>query len=299
MSYKVDVNGILLVNKPIGLSSNAVLQKVKHLYHSKKAGHTGSLDPLATGMLPLCFGEATKVCQYLLDANKAYQATGLLGVKTDTGDAAGQPTDVCSEFTITEEKLLQVLQTFKGCTQQIPSMYSALKHRGVPLYKLARQGITVQRSSRTIVVDTLDLLAFDGKQFVIRVACSKGTYIRNLVEDIGENLGVHAHVTALHRLSTAGFAADSMYTMDELAAMDDLSRQACLLPLERALNHLPVVTLDKQSAQKIKCGQKLIDPCYSAFIGDVSLNDEQGVFLGIGSIDSSCLLKAKRLLATD
>ena len=211
------VNGILLINKPQGLTSNAVLQQAKRLFHAQKAGHTGSLDPLATGMLPLCFGEATKFSQYLLDADKCYETTGLLGIKTNTADAMGDVIARVDDFTISIAQLQSVLDTFLGTIKQVPSMFSALKHQGKPLYKFARDGIEIERQAREITIHDLQLNAFDGREFKLTVSCSKGTYIRNLVEDIGNRLSVGAHVTQLHRVYTAGLASEPMFSLDELA----------------------------------------------------------------------------------
>lgn len=296
-SCKLPVDGILLVNKPQGLTSNAVLQKVKRLYQAKKAGHTGSLDPMATGMLPICFGEATKLCQYLLDADKFYQATGLLGAKTNTGDAMGEVISTAGDFIITEDQLNAALSQFLGPIQQIPSMFSALKHQGTPLYKLAREGITIERQARDISIHQLDLLHFDGKQFVINVSCSKGTYIRNLVEDIGEVLGVYAHVTQLHRLYTTGFADEVMHSLDELTVMDMPNRLQCLLPLERAIDYMPVLQVDMASLKSLKYGQTVINPKFFSVDGCVRLHDPNGRFFGLGDVSADGVLKARRLLA--
>ena len=292
------IDGILLVNKPQGLSSNAVLQKVKRLYKAKKAGHTGSLDPLATGMLPICFGEATKLCQYLLDADKTYQATGLLGIKTNTADSDGEIISTTDNFTISEQALLSVIKEFIGTIHQIPSMFSALKHQGKPLYKLAREGITIERKAREIVIHTIELTDFDGRHFGIKVSCSKGTYIRNLVEDIGERLGVHAHVTQLHRICTAGFDADPMYSLDELMSKTPSELHAALLPLERAINYIPVVKLVLEDVSRLKQGKIVQYPNFLDISGCVRLHDEQNSFIGLGELDSQGLLKVKRLLAT-
>lgn len=292
------IDGILLVNKPQGLSSNAVLQKTKRLFKAKKAGHTGSLDPLATGMLPVCFGEATKVCQYLLDADKSYQATGLLGIKTDSADAMGSIISQVDSFTVSEQELRNVISEFIGPISQIPSMFSALKHQGTPLYKLARKGVTIDRKARDIVIEDIELLHFDGRQFTINVSCSKGTYIRNLVEDIGDRLAVHAHVTQLHRNYTAGFSADCMYTLDELEMMTSTARIDCLLPLERAISYIPVIILSEEDSLLLKQGRLIQYDNSSGISGSVRLHDLQSRYLGLGDISLDGALKAKRLLAT-
>lgn len=294
---KRPINGILLINKPIGLSSNAVLQRVKHLFNAKKAGHTGSLDPLATGMLPICFGEATKVCQYLLDDDKSYIATGMLGVKTTTGDSEGEIINETIDFTINDASLLSAIEQFVGVIHQIPSMYSALKYNGSPLYKLARQGISIERPAREIVIHSIQLLDFDGKKFTIKVSCSKGTYIRNLVEDIGESLGVSAHVTQLHRLFTAGFVDEKMYTLDELHAMDASSLDSCLLPLDRAIDYMPVINLDDAELSQLRQGKILANT--KGVPGIVRIYNNSGDFLGLGERELPDVLKVKRLLAFD
>ncbi|WP_043872554.1 tRNA pseudouridine(55) synthase TruB [Legionella massiliensis] len=294
---KQAVNGILLVNKPQGLSSNALLQQVKRLFNAKKAGHTGSLDPLATGMLPICFGEATKFCQYLLDADKSYEATGLLGIKTTTGDALGETIASLSSFDITKDELEKALNQFKGSIKQVPSMYSALKHKGTPLYKYAREGIAIEREARDIKIYKLDLQSFDGTQFDIDVTCSKGTYIRNLVEDIGEQLGVGAHVTRLHRTHTAGFADEEMYTLAELQNKSPSELMNCLLPMERAVNYLPKLELKADELLALRQGKVLDRIVTTELEGCVRLYIEGAVFVGLGEVDSASNLSVKRLLA--
>lgn len=292
------INGILLVNKPQGLSSNAVLQRAKRLFNAKKAGHTGSLDPLATGMLPVCFGEATKICQYLLDSDKSYQATGLLGIKTDTADALGEAIAVCEQFDISLEQLQSVLSGFVGTVNQVPSMYSALKHKGQPLYKYARKGIDIDRPARQIIIDRLQLNQFDGKSFSITVSCSKGTYIRNLVEDIGELLGVHAHVTALHRLYTAGFETSPMYTLEELTEMSPDEMINCLIPMEDAVDYLPSIHLTEADIAHLRQGKIIPVSDQVSNYPVIRLFDPDGLFVGLGEGDTNTdTLKAKRLLA--
>ena len=292
------IDGMLLVNKPRDLTSNAVLQQVKRLLRAKKAGHTGSLDPLATGMLPLCFGEATKFSQYLLDADKCYEVTGLLGIKTNTADAMGEVIAQVDEFTISDADLQAVLSEFSGHLKQVPSMFSALKHQGKPLYKFAREGIEIERKARDIVIHQLQLNAFNGREFKLTVNCSKGTYIRNLVEDIGERLGVGAHVTQLHRVYTAGLAQERMYTLDELMEKSSESLMQCLLPVERAIDYLPEFTLPDEAVHALKQGraiQHLPDSMHAT--GSVRLYDNTMQFIGLGEWDSG-VLKPKRLLTT-
>ncbi len=295
------VNGILLVNKPQGLSSNALLQRVKRLYRARKAGHTGSLDPLATGMLPICFGEATKFCQYLLDADKCYEATGLLGIKTDTSDALGNPIKITADFSLSQAELLAVLKEFTGHIKQIPSMFSALKHQGIPLYNYARKGITIARKARDVTIDKLELIAFNGKTFAIKVECNKGTYIRNLVEDIGDRLGVGAHVTVLHRQYTAGFANERMYTFDELQNKTAAQLMDCLLPMERAVNYFPALTLSDENILQLRQGKTLNAIAIGSNLeeGYIRLHNEKTQFIGLGELQSPGVLLVKRLLTKD
>ena len=209
------VDGLLLLNKPAGLTSNRALQKVKRLLRASKAGHTGSLDPAATGMLPLCFGEATKVCAYLLDADKTYRVSARLGEKTDTGDADGKVIETAAIPSMTEQDWESIVSGFVGESQQIPPMYSALKVDGKRLYELARKGQVVERKPRTIRIDELDLLECTGSRLVLRVKCAKGTYIRTLVEDIAEAAGTIAHTDSLHRESVGAFRAEDMLDLSK------------------------------------------------------------------------------------
>lgn len=293
---KQDINGILLVNKPFGLTSNAVLQQVKRLYRAKKAGHTGSLDPMATGMLPVCFGEATKFCQYLLDADKCYEVTGLLGVKTNTGDAMGEVIARKEEFTISETDLQSVLSQFLGSIKQTPSMFSALKHQGTPLYKYARAGIDIPREARSVTIHRMQLNQFDGEYLSLTVTCSKGTYIRNLIEDIGDRLGVGAHVTRLHRTYTTGFHEESMLTLDDLQSKSDDQLISCLLPMERAVNYLPRVVISSDAAQALRQGKTVSSITLTGIVGSVLLYENDVSFIGLGDLDATGMLKVKRLL---
>lgn len=300
IEIKQTVNGILLLNKPQGLTSNAALQQVKRLFRAKKAGHTGSLDPLATGMLPICFGEATKFCQYLLEADKQYEAVGLLGVKTNTADACGEVTRVVNDVVVTQDDLLAVINQFSGLIKQTPSMFSALKHQGTPLYHYARKGVTIEREARLVTIHHLELTHFNGKEFAIKVCASKGTYIRNLIEDIGDKLGVGAHVTQLHRVHTAGFSAETMYTLDDLQSQLSTQLVACLLPMERAVSYLPVMVLNDEEVGILRQGKVLHnkwDPMLKE--GDIRLHDQASHFLGLGELQVSGLLKVKRLLSCE
>lgn len=291
------IDGILLVNKPKGLTSNAVLQRVKHLFGARKAGHTGSLDPIATGMLPICFGEATKFSQYLLDADKCYEVTGCLGIKTNTSDATGQTIATVIDFVVTKDQLQEVLKEFTGQISQVPSMFSALKHNGTPLYKFARKGIEIERAAREISIHHLQLDYFDGKTIKLKVTCSKGTYIRNLIEDIGERLGVGAHVVELHRVHTAGFANDTMFTLEELSMMSFEALMVNILPMERAIVSLPKIQLTMMDAEALRQGKELNAVPLHGVSGCVRLYQEDGHFIGLGEAQASGILKVKRLLA--
>src|SRR3990167_10000985 len=210
---RFDINGILLLDKPLGLSSNSALQKVKNLFQAKKAGHTGSLDPLATGLLPICFGEATKFSQYWLDSDKTYRVRAKLGVRTTTSDAEG---DIVFQSEVPHFTLADIekqMAIFRGDIQQVPSMYSALKHEGQPLYKLARRGIEIERPARPITIYRFDLLRYANEALEMEVHCSKGTYIRTLIDDLGQALGVGAHVIALHRIQVGLFTASRMVAL--------------------------------------------------------------------------------------
>lgn len=291
-----DVNAILLVNKPPGLTSNAVLQQVKRIFRAKKAGHTGSLDPMATGMLPVCFGEATKFCQYLLDADKCYEVTGLFGIKTNTGDAMGEVIAQNAEIVISTEELQDVLNVFLGPILQIPPMFSALKHQGEPLYKYARAGIDIERNAREVFIRQLQLNHFDGQQLSLTVTCSKGTYIRNLIEDIAEQLCTLAHVTRLHRLYTAGFDREPMFTIDELKDKSEEQLLSCLLPLDRAVDYLPRLALNQEVVQALRQGKTVNEIGEGLTAGCVRLYENDNQFIGLGELHATGILKVKRLL---
>lgn len=245
MKHRNKINGILLLDKPLHISSNGALQRVKRLFNAQKAGHTGSLDPLATGMLPICFGNATKLCQYLLDSDKIYVATAKLGEKTTTGDAEGEVIMRRSAEGITLEKLQQVAAMFSGEIQQIPPMYSALKHKGRPLYELARQGIEIERQPRKVTIHELRVEGLEGDVCHFFVKSSKGTYIRTLVEDIGEVLGCGAHVIGLRRLAVVPFENTAMITLPELEQVceqgGDVGLYHHLLSLESIVQQFSLV----------------------------------------------------------
>lgn len=294
-----DVNGILVLNKGLGVTSNAALQRVKRMYGAAKAGHTGSLDPLASGVLPICFGEATKFSQFLLDADKAYRVQGKLGTQTVSGDADGEVVKTCPVAGITEADLLAVLPRFLGEIEQIPSMYSALKHEGQPLYKLARKGVEVDRKARKVTIYQLDLLDFDDDTFTLDVRCSKGTYIRNLVEDIGFALDNLAFVTQLHRTQSGPFTEKDAITVEDLAKVMDNGGHAeldkVLLPLSAAVSDWPKVTLTELMAFYLRNGQAVQVPG-TPTEGWVTLEEEGGKFLGVGEIQDDGRVAPRRLI---
>ena len=219
------VNGIFLLNKPKGLTSNQALQRVKNLFDANKAGHTGSLDPLATGVLPICLGEATKFSQFLLDSDKHYRSTFTLGVTTDTGDCDGDVREKKDASTITERQVLSAIEAFKGEIQQVPSMYSALKHNGTPLYQLARQGITVERSSRRLMVYQCDITDFKQDEVTLLVKCSKGTYIRSLAHDLGMAMDSGAYLSQLRRTSSGSHRVEDALSIEDMVAALDTKRR--------------------------------------------------------------------------
>jgi len=295
---KLPINGVLLLNKSLGMSSNIALQRAKRIFNAEKAGHTGSLDPLATGMLPICFGEATKFSQFLLDADKTYVATGKLGEKTETADAEGAVIETKPVPELTPAAFEAVLDKFRGQSQQVPSMYSALKHQGRPLYELARQGMTVERAARAIHIHQLDLVDLSGDNFTIKVQCSKGTYIRNLVEDIGDEIGCGAHVTQLDRIGVANFT-QNMYTLAELEqiqaqSVDELYK--CLLPIDILVKALAKCELTNAQAKLLLQGQLVDFKGKNSQVGVHALYNEQHQFIGVGEILADGKIKAKRMM---
>jgi tRNA pseudouridine55 synthase len=291
-----NVNGVLLLDKPLGMTSNAALQEVKHLYRAQKAGHTGSLDPLATGLLPICMGEATKISAFLLSADKHYHVRCRLGERTTTGDAEGEVVERRPISDCARDRIDAVLAAFRGEIEQIPPMYSALKHHGDRLYNLARQGVEVERAPRRVTIYTLGLLAQSETEFEIDVRCSKGTYVRTLAEDIGEALGCGAHVVALRRLGVGPFDNP---TMHGLAALQGLAVEGfdaldgLLLPLDRALTDWPKVVLSGDSVYYLRQGQPVLVP-KAPTQGWVRLYaDEQ--FFGVGEILDDGRVAPRRL----
>jgi tRNA pseudouridine55 synthase len=249
-------DGVLLFDKPLRLSSNSALQKVRHLFYAEKAGHTGTLDPLATGLLPICFGEATKFSMGLLDADKTYKATMRLGQTTTTGDAEGEVLETHT-VSVSEHKILEAMQRFLGPIQQLPPMHSALKHQGKPLYEYIRKGETIERETRPVFIHMLTLEHREGDQVQFTVRCSKGTYVRTLAEDIGRALGCGAHLIGLRRIAIAQFSIEHAYSFDQLELMDSTQRDAKVLPLDALVQDLPRLDLDEQQTIRFAQGQKL------------------------------------------
>ncbi|WP_109399655.1 tRNA pseudouridine(55) synthase TruB [Proteus sp. TJ1640] len=259
-----EINGVLLLDKPQDISSNDALQKVRRMFNASKAGHTGALDPLATGMLPICLGEATKFSQFLLDSDKRYRVIARLGQRTDTSDAHGE---IIQERPVqfTQQALDDALDSFRGETLQVPSMYSALKHQGKPLYEYARQGIEVEREARPITVYELQFIRWEGDELELEIHCSKGTYIRTIIDDLGEKLQCGAHVIFLRRLEVADYPKERMVTLEQLSAMKENAQtaqedpfaalDALLLPMDTAVAHFPVVNLTTIIAGYLKLGQ--------------------------------------------
>ncbi|HVY53123.1 MAG TPA: tRNA pseudouridine(55) synthase TruB [Gammaproteobacteria bacterium] len=297
---KRKINGILLVDKHSGLSSNDMLQKVKRLLNAEKAGHTGSLDPIATGMLPLCLGEATKFSQFLLDSDKHYYVTAKLGKKTATGDTEGEVVVERSFAHVTRERLENVMRPFYGKVEQIPPMYSALKHKGKPLYELARKGIEVEREPRQIHIHSLQLDSFEGDTFSFSIHCSKGTYVRTLVDDIGELLDCGAHVYQLRRTAVAPYTSFPMYKLEVLEdiyqkeGIDGLTK--LLLPIETSVAGFPSVMLSTSAAFYIRMGQPVrVTNAPPKGLVRLMIGDEQK-FLGMGEMLEDYRVKPKRMV---
>lgn len=290
------VHGLVLLNKPAGLSSNAALQRVKRLFGVKKAGHTGSLDPAATGMLPLCFGEATKASGFLLDADKTYRVVARLGEATDTGDAEGKVVARADLPSMTAGDWDKVLQGFRGDIEQVPPMYSALKKDGKRLYELARKGETVERKPRPVTIHDIVLTELAGRRLVFRVRCSKGTYIRTLVEDFAAAAGTVAYTANLHRESVSGFEAGEMMELAALEQLADSGREALeerLLPVDRALKGYEAVELDLAEAGRFRNGQRLVVSALCT--GLVRVYGPNGEFLGLAELEASGRLSPRRI----
>lgn len=281
-----DVNGVLLLDKPVGITSNRALQSVKRVFNARKAGHTGSLDPLATGLLIVCLGEATKISAYLLDADKHYRTTCRLGVKTATADADGDVIERRPVPAWSAARLERVLRRFRGCIAQIPPMYSALKHEGKRLYTLARDGIEVPREPRSLVIHRLELVERGEDWLTLDIRCSKGTYVRTLIEDIGEALACGAHVTALRRLGVAPYDAPDMIDLPSLHSFAERGADhldACLLPIDTALADWPALNVDDASAYYLKSGQP-VRISGAPPNGKTRLYDRRHGFIGLGRV---------------
>ncbi len=294
------VSGVLLLDKPAGITSNKALQEIKHLFGAAKAGHTGSLDPLATGMLPICLGEATKISAFLLDADKRYRVVCRLGINTTTGDADGEVIQKRDCAKVTLKAVEKLVPQFSGVISQVPPMYSAVKHQGQRLYALAREGIEVERKPRTVQIHQLQLHSLQDCLLDLEVACSKGTYIRTLVEDMGEALGCGAHVVQLRRLSVGPFDGD-MVTIDELrsaaeAAADErfAALDRYLLPIDSGIAHWPDVHLDPDAAFYMKQGQPILVP-HAPTEGWVRIYDKSQ-FMGVGEIQDDGRVAPRRMI---
>ncbi|AAU38048.1 MULTISPECIES: tRNA pseudouridine(55) synthase TruB [Basfia] len=294
-----DIHGVFLLDKPQGMSSNDILQKVKRIYQANKAGHTGALDPLATGMLPICLGEATKFSQFLLDADKRYQVIAKLGERTDTSDAEGQVVETRS-VNVTEQKILDSLPHFRGDIMQVPTMFSALKHKGKPLYEYARAGIVVEREARPISIFELNFISYEAPYLTLEVHCSKGTYIRTLVDDLGEYLGCGAHVSMLRRTAVSDYPADKMLTWEQLqqfAQDEDLAAlDARLLPVDSAVSKLPVLSLSEEQTKAVGFGQRVKFDNLQQLQGQVRLFSPQNVFLGVAEIGKDNVIRPSRMV---
>lgn len=296
-----NIDGIVVLDKATGLSSNAALQEVKRLYEARKAGHTGSLDPLATGVLPLCLGEATKVSQFLLDSDKGYRARIKLGVRTDSGDSEGNVIEEHDAIGVSREQIEQALEQFRGEIEQMPPMHSALKKDGVPLYKLARQGVTVEREPRPVSIYRIELSAYIDDELELEIECSKGTYIRTIADDLGQALGCGAHIVALHRTRAGTFTehdcvkVDTLIQEKESHGLEGIDRY--LLPMDQAVADLPEVRLPEATASYVKNGQAVLVQHLPAE-GLVRLYQEEQ-FIGIGCIDDDGKVAPKRLIASE
>lgn len=293
------INGVLLLDKPQGVSSNHALQRARRLFQAQKAGHTGTLDPMATGLLPVCFGEATKFSSHLLEADKVYRARVKLGEITDTGDAEGEVVERMVVPHLQASDVETVLAAFRGEIEQVPPMYSALKHEGRPLYELARQGKTIERAVRRVKVYDTRLLSHGTEGFELEVACSKGTYIRTLAEDIGRALGCGAHITALRRLKTGPFDAGGMHSLESLEALpDQAAREAVLLPMDVLVAHLPALAVEDAQASRLLHGQPAISDTQGLAPQSLARLYRDTAFLGLVTVKASGEIAPRRLLST-
>lgn len=304
------IDGILLLNKPLDISSNQAMQKVRWTFGAAKAGHTGALDPLATGMLPICLGEATKFSQFLLDTDKTYQVTAKLGIRTTTSDAAGEVVET-RDVSVSAEQLAQVCEMFRGPIKQIPSMFSALKHQGKPLYSYARQGIDIPREARPITIYSLTVERFEGDEVDMTVHCSKGTYIRSLVDDMGQALGCGAYVSKLHRTQVTDYPSDKMLTFEQLDALVAQAKEQevevsslldpLLLPMDTAVKCLGEVSLSADQVIYYNNGNsaRLTDNTSSALIEGEQVrvySPDEHLFLGVGILEEGNRVQPKRVV---
>lgn len=294
---KLEISGLLLIDKPLGFSSNQALSKIKWIFSAKKAGHTGTLDPLATGLLPICFGEATKFSSHLLNSEKTYEASIKLGWKSSTGDAEGKLTE-SKIISLSLEKLQKELKSFIGLSKQTPPMYSALKYNGQPLYKLAREGVKIERQEREINISELILLDYSKDIIKIEVKCSKGTYIRTLAEDIANKLGMDGYLTELRRTKIGKLNINEAFSIENITTLSSDKRKSCIRPTEVLVDRYPKLSLLDSEVDFIKNGQpiklkkKLNTEIYTLFT-------KSKAFIGLGEIDSNNLLKVVRLISTN
>jgi tRNA pseudouridine55 synthase len=295
------VNGVLLLDKPLGLSSNDALQKVRRLFQAARAGHTGTLDPLASGLLPICFGEATRFAGLMLDADKEYLARVRLGVRTSTGDAEGDILET-RPVAVAQDQLERALQAHRGDIRQIPPMHSALKHAGKALYEYARAGETIERAARHVRIHAIELLEYSMPEFTMRVRCSKGTYIRTLAEDIGIFLECGAHLSGLRRTMTGPLTLESAHTLESLSVLDEAQRAEVLMPADCLLHDLPACHIDDQAARRLVQGQPV---GLDAVAGSEIPQEDQAtrvyvdaIFLGV-AVAHNGRLQVKRLLPQD
>jgi tRNA pseudouridine55 synthase len=294
---KLEISGLLLIDKPLGFSSNQALSKIKWIFSAKKAGHTGTLDPLATGLLPICFGEATKFSSHLLNSEKTYEASIKLGWKSSTGDAEGKLTE-SKIISLSLEKLQKELKSFIGLSKQTPPMFSALKYNGQPLYKLAREGVKIERQEREIDISKLILLNYSKNIIKIEVTCSKGTYIRTLAEDIANKLGMEGYLTELRRTKIGKLNINEAFSIENISTLSSDKRKSCIKPTEVLVDRYPkLILLDSEvdfikNGQPIKLKKKLNTEIYTLFT-------KSKVFIGLGEIDSNNLLKVVRLISTN
>ncbi|KMT64078.1 pseudouridine synthase [Catenovulum maritimum] len=290
-----DLDGVVLLDKPKGISSNRALQNVRFLYRAKKAGHTGALDPLATGLLPICFGEATKFSQFLLDADKVYQVTAKLGERTDTSDAEGEVVQIRPTEQLTVEEIEDAIKSFVGKQSQMPSIYSALKYQGKPLYFYARQGIEVPRPVREIEVYFINIDEIDLPNVTMTISCSKGTYIRTIVDDLGEKLGCGAHVAELRRTEVFGFSESDILSLEAFEALSEAELEARLLGSDAGISYMPIIELDDEHAARLGNGQRFYveqEPgSYRAY------NQNTNQFLGVVQVEDNKLLQPKRMMS--